>query len=109
RQVASLAVLEGGPDALTYDRLIEVITERIDLVPRYRQVPRKVPGGLGTPVWLDDEQFDLALHVRRSALPGPGHGAALNELVGRLIARRLDLARPLWELYLIEGLENDRV
>ena len=109
RQIASLAILEPGEHPLDYDRLIHVINERIDLVPRYRQVPRTVPASLGTPVWLDDENFDISLHVRRSALPRPGTTAALHELVGRLIARRLDLDRPLWELYLIEGLSGGRV
>ncbi|WP_370186564.1 wax ester/triacylglycerol synthase family O-acyltransferase [Aeromicrobium sp.] len=105
RQIASLAILEPG-GSLTYDRLIGVINERLDIVPRYRQVPRKVPGALGTPLWTDDEDFDISLHVRRSALPRPGTRDALHELVGRLVARRLDLDRPLWELYLIEGLED---
>ncbi|MCW2838589.1 MAG: wax ester/triacylglycerol synthase family O-acyltransferase [Aeromicrobium sp.] len=109
RQVASLVILEPGDHPLDYERLLHVIDERIDLVPRYRQVPRDVPGALGTPVWLDDENFDISLHVRRSALPRPGTTNALHELVGRLIARRLDLDRPLWELYLIEGLAGGRV
>jgi diacylglycerol O-acyltransferase len=109
RQIASLAILEPGDRPLDHDRLIHVISERIDLVPRYRQVPRAVPGALGTPVWVDDEDFDISLHVHRSALPRPGTTEALHELVGRLIARRLDLDRPLWELYLIEGLSDDRV
>ena len=109
RQIASLAILEPGEHPLDYDRLIHVINERIDLVPRYRQVPRTVPASLGTPVWVDDENFDISLHVRRSALPRPGTASALHELVGRLIARRLDLDRPLWELYLIEGLSGGRV
>jgi diacylglycerol O-acyltransferase len=108
RQVASLAILEPGAE-LDHDRLLHVINERIDLVPRYRQVPRQVPGALGTPVWLDDEDFDLSRHVRRSALPRPGTLDALHELVGRLIARRLDLDRALWELYLIQGYEGDRL
>ncbi|WP_313408249.1 wax ester/triacylglycerol synthase family O-acyltransferase [Aeromicrobium sp.] len=106
RQVASLAILEPGDRPLDYDRLIQVINERIDLVPRYRQVPRRIPGGIGMPVWVDDHHFDLSLHVRRSALPRPGGRDALHDLVGRLIARRLDHDRPLWELYLIEGLEG---
>lgn len=106
RQIASLAILEGGADALDHDRLIQVISERIDLVPRYRQIPRRMPAGLGAPVWIDDTSFDLSRHVRRSALPKPGGKDALHELVGRLIARRLDLDRPLWELYLIEGLDD---
>lgn len=108
RQVASLAILEPGAE-LDHDRLVRLINERIDLVPRYRQVPRLVPGGLGTPVWLDDQNFDISLHVRRSALPRPGSLDALHELVGRLIARRLDLDRSLWELYLIEGYQGDRL
>lgn len=106
RQVASLAILEPGDRPLDYDRLIQVINERIDLVPRYRQVPRRIPGGIGMPVWVDDHHFDLSLHVRRSALPRPGGRDALHDLVGRLVARRLDHDRPLWELYLIEGLEG---
>jgi diacylglycerol O-acyltransferase len=109
RQIASLAILEPDDHPLDHDRLIQIISERLDIVPRYRQVPRKVPGGLSTPVWVDDDAFDISHHVRRSALPKPGTREALHELVGRLIARRLDLDRPLWELYLIEGLENGAV
>lgn len=109
RQIASLAIVEADAGSLDHDRLVEVISERLDIVPRYRQVPRKVPGALGTPVWVDDEDFDIGRHVRRSALPRPGTRDALHELVGRLVARRLDLDRPLWELYLIEGLEDGRV
>ena len=109
RQIASLAILEKNDPALGYDRLIQVISERLDIVPRYRQVPRRVPGALSTPVWVDDETFDISMHVRRSALPKPGSRQSLHELVGRLIARRLDLDRPLWETYFIEGLENGAV
>ena len=109
RQIASLAIVEQGDDPLDHDRLIQLITERLDIVPRYRQVPRKVPGSLGTPIWVDDEDFDISLHVRRSALPKPGTRDALHELVGRLVARRLDTDRPLWELYLVEGLEDGNV
>ena len=69
RQVASLVIIEPGENPIDYDRLIHVINERIDIVPRYRQVARSVPGGLSTPVWVDDENFDIAMHVRRSAIP----------------------------------------
>ena len=109
RQTASLAILEPGENRLDYDRLVQVINDRIDIVPRYRQIALKVPVGLGTPVWIDDENFDISLHVRRSALPKPGTIESLRELVGRLIARRLDPDRPLWELYLVEGLSGGRV
>ncbi|MDQ3664919.1 MAG: hypothetical protein M3353_09735 [Actinomycetota bacterium] len=68
-----------------------------------------VLGGVATPYWVDDEAFDLSFHVRRSALPRPGTMAQLHELVSRLVARPLDRERPLWEVYLIEGLEDGRV
>ena len=109
RQIASLAILEPGEHRLDYDRLVQVINDRIDIVPRYRQIALSVPAGLGTPVWIDDEDFDISLHVRRSALPKPGTSASLRELVGRLIARRLDPDRPLWELYLVEGLSGGQI
>ena len=109
RQTASLAILEPGETRLDHDRLVQVINDRIDIVPRYRQIALKVPVGFGTPVWIDDENFDISAHVRRSALPKPGTMESLRELVGRLIARRLDPDRPLWELYLVEGLSGGRV
>ncbi|MDO9378623.1 MAG: wax ester/triacylglycerol synthase family O-acyltransferase [Nocardioidaceae bacterium] len=109
RQVTTLAVLEPGPDGFDYDRLVRVISERIALVPRYRQRVMSVPGHVGAPVWVDDEDFDLTYHVRRSALPSPGTSESLRDLVSRLISRRLDLDKPLWEAYLVEGLEHGRV
>jgi WS/DGAT/MGAT family acyltransferase len=78
-------------------------------VPRYRQKIRRVPGGLAFPVWVDDANFDLTYHIRRSALPRPGTDDQLRELVGRLMSRRLDRSRPLWEMYLVEGLHDGRV
>ena len=91
------------PDAFT-----ALIGRRLALVPRYRQKVREVPGGLGLPVWVDDPDFDLGFHVRRSALPAPGTEQVLLDLVGRLLARQLDRSRPLWEVYLIEGLADGR-
>jgi WS/DGAT/MGAT family acyltransferase len=90
---------EFDPEAFT-----KLIGQRLALVPQYRRKLREVPGGLGLPVWVDDPDFDLAYHVRRSALPSPGSGAQLRELVGRLLGRQLDRSRPLWEVYLVEGL-----
>jgi diacylglycerol O-acyltransferase len=104
--VATFEPPEGGFD---YDRLVELISQRIALVPRYRQKVRQVPGRLANPVWVDDEDFDVTYHVRRSALPKPGTEAQLRELVGRLQSRQLDRNRPLWEIYLVEGLEGGRV
>lgn len=85
-----------------------LIGQRLVAVPRYRQKIREVPGRLGLPVWVDDADFDLAYHVRRSALPSPGSDTQLRELVGRLQGRHLDRARPLWEIYLVEGLSGGR-
>ena len=73
-------------------------------MPRYRQRVAEVPGHLANPVWVDDPDFDIAYHVRRSALPRPGTEAQLLDLVSRLTSRPLDRRRPLWEMYLVEGL-----
>ncbi len=70
---------------------------------------RQVPGRLANPVWVDDPDFDLAYHVRRSALPRPGIIDQLRELVARIMSRPLDRTRPLWEIYFVEGLEGGRV
>lgn len=91
-----------------YGRLIDLVEAHIPLVPRYRQRVRDVPGHLAGPVWVDDEAFDVAYHVRRSALPRPGSMRQLEELVARLLGRPLDHRRPLWEVYLVEGLADGR-
>ncbi|MFP5335545.1 MAG: WS/DGAT/MGAT family O-acyltransferase [Actinomycetes bacterium] len=96
---------EGGFD---YERLLRHVAARIAFVPRYRQRVRFVPGRLANPVWVDDERFDISYHVRRSALPRPGTEEQLRELVARVQPRPLDRSRPLWEAYLVEGLEDDR-
>jgi diacylglycerol O-acyltransferase / wax synthase len=107
-QVGTVDVFDAGPDGFDYERLIALIRERIAFVPRYRQRVRDIPARLAGPVWVDDESFDLTFHVRRSALPRPGNMTQLREFVGRVLARRLDRSRPLWEMYLVEGLENNR-
>ena len=107
--VGSVAVLQQPDHGFDYERLVELISQRISLVPRYRQKVRWVPGRLANPVWVDDEDFDVTYHVRRSALPKPGSDAQLRELAGRLQSRQLDRNRPLWEIYLVEGLADDRV
>jgi diacylglycerol O-acyltransferase / wax synthase len=106
--VGTVDIFDAGPDEFDYERLIALIRERIAFVPRYRQRVRGIPAQLAGPVWVDDENFDLTFHVRRSAIPRPGTLAQLREVVGRVLARRLDRSRPLWEIYLIEGLEGSR-
>ena len=106
--VGGVCTFQTPDSGFDYERLITLISDRINLVPRYRQRVRLVPGRIANPVWVDDESFDVAYHVRRSALPRPGTDEQLAELVGRIMSRPLDRARPLWELYLVEGLENNR-
>lgn len=107
--MGGVAVLAPPAEGLDYDQLVELIRRRIALVPRYRQKVRFIPGRLANPIWVDDENYDLNYHVRRSALPRPGTDGQLRELVGRLQGRRLDRSRPLWEIYLVEGLTDGRV
>ncbi len=106
--VGAVSIFRRPRAGFDYDRLVELIEQRIALVPRYRQKVRYVPGNLARPVWIDDPDFDVAYHVRRSALPKPGSDAQLTELVARLMSRPLDHTRPLWEMYLVEGLARGR-
>lgn len=97
------------PGARGAQGIARTLEERLHLVPRYRQRVRFRPFNLGHPVWVDDPQFDLAYHVRRAALPSPGDEAALRDYAARVFARRLDVRKPLWELYIVEGLADGRV
>jgi len=106
--VGSVMVFQPPDEGFDYDRLVSLISARIAFVPRYRQRVREVPGRIANPVWVDDEQFDVSYHVRRSALPAPGGDAQLQEFVARIQSRPLDRRRPLWEVYLIEGLVEGR-
>jgi len=106
--VGSVMIFQLPADGLDVDRLTRHVGSRIAFVPRYRQRIRSIPGRIANPVWVDDEHFDLSYHIRRSALPRPGSDAQLEELVARLQARPLDRRRPLWELYLVEGLSGGR-
>jgi diacylglycerol O-acyltransferase len=110
--VGGLAVfqpLAGTDGDFDYERLVGLLEQRIALVPRYRQKVRFVPGHLANPVWVDDPEFDITYHVRRSALPKPGSDEQLREFCARIQSRPLDRHRPLWEMYLVEGLADGRV
>ena len=102
--VGSVSIFEVPEGGFDYDRLVQHIRRRIAFVPRYRQRVRWVPGHIASPVWVDDEHFDVTYHVRRSALPRPGSDAQLRDLAARIFSRPLDRDRPLWEMYLVEGL-----
>jgi WS/DGAT/MGAT family acyltransferase len=108
--VGQVMVFEAAPGSVGFevDRLTRHVAGRIAFVPRYRQRVRSVPGRLANPVWVDDENFDISFHVRRSALPTPGSDEQLAELVARLQSRTLDRRRPLWELVVVEGLAGGR-
>jgi len=101
-----VAIFTPPPGGFDHERLVRLIKQRLPFVPRYRMRVREVPFGLARPVWVDDERFDVTYHVRRSALPKPGSREQLNELVARLLSRPLDRNRPLWEMYLVEGLAD---
>ena len=105
--VGGLLVFEDG-EGMRYDRVLERVEARLHLVPRYRQRLHSTAGGLANPVWVDDDGFDLGWHVRRAVLPEPGDDAALADLAGRELSRRLDRSRPLWELTVVEGLAGGR-
>lgn len=107
--VGSVAIFDPAEGGYDYDRVVDLLAERLSLVPRYRQKVRWVPGRIANPVWVDDEDFDIGYHVRRSALPKPGSRDQLMELVGRVQSRQLDRSRPLWEVYLVEGLSDGRL
>lgn len=109
RHNATVEIFAPGSSGFDYQRLVDLISERISFVPRYRQRVLEVPGHLANPVWADDEHFDLGYHVRRSALPRPGSDDQLFELVARIVSRPLDRTRPLWEVYFVEGLSEGRV
>ncbi len=104
--VGSVAVFEGP--APTYGDIVRLLVSKLHLVPRYRQRVMPVPFNLGRPVWVDDPHFQILYHVRHTAVPKPGGNEQLRNLAGRVLGQRLDMAKPLWEVWLVEGLEHDR-
>jgi len=103
--VAGCALFRGSPP--THEELMAAIESRLHLVPRYRQRLAFVPFGQGRPVWVDDPHFKVSYHVRHTALPQPGGEAQLMRLTGRVFSQALDRGRPLWEIWLVEGLADD--
>ena len=104
--VGAVMVFEGPvPDA---DAFREHISSRLHLVPRYRQKLAFPRLQMGRPLWIDDPTFNLDYHVRHTALPKPGSIEKLRNLTGRIFSQRLDRTKPLWEIWLIEGLEDGR-
>ena len=108
--VGSVAILDpsAGGETLTLERLTELIESRLPLVPPFRRRLAEVPFGLDNPYWIEDPDFDIEFHVRELALPAPGDDRQLAVQAARLHARPLDRRRPLWETYLIHGLQGGR-
>ncbi|HSD25599.1 MAG TPA: wax ester/triacylglycerol synthase family O-acyltransferase [Solirubrobacterales bacterium] len=104
--VASTTLFEGPPPP--YVEFRDHIESRLHLVPRFRQKVRFVPFGQGRPVWVDDPHLNLAYHVRHTSLPGPGSEQQLRVLAGRIFSQQLDRSKPLWEIWLVEGLKGGR-
>jgi diacylglycerol O-acyltransferase len=104
--IGAVMIFEGPPPA--YEELRAHIESRLHLVPRYRQKLAYPRFQMGRPLWIDDPRFNLAYHVRHSALPSPGSIEQLRLLAGRIFSQRLDRSKPLWELWLVQGLEGNR-
>ncbi|QZT64811.1 WS/DGAT/MGAT family O-acyltransferase [Mycolicibacterium austroafricanum] len=104
--VAGILIFEGPPPP--YEKIVARIGVRLDRVPRYRQKLAGSPLRLGRPLWIDDPNFNLHYHLRHTALPAPGSTVELEALVGRICSQRLDRSKPLWELWYVTGLEDER-
>jgi diacylglycerol O-acyltransferase len=104
--IGSVALFDGPAPSLA--ELQRAVAGKLPLVPRYRQRIRPVPLDLGRPVWMDDPAFSLEEHVRRWTLPAPGSDADLHEVVDRIMSRRLQRERPVWETLLVDGLADGR-
>src|SRR5438094_9801318 len=104
--VAWAAIFEGP--APSRDDLLRHVESKLALVPRYRQKLRFLPFGVARPVWVDDPHFNLEYHVRRTSLPAPGGEQELTRLFGRIVSQQLDRRCPLWEMWIAEGLDDNR-
>ncbi len=104
--LGSVAIFDGPPPP--FGDVRAVIASKVPLVARYRQRVREAPLSIGRPLWIDDVHFSLDYHLRATALPADVDGRALEHLVGRVMSQPLDRNRPLWEMWVIEGLSDDR-
>src|SRR2546430_13204852 len=104
--VGSVSVFDGP--APSYGDLVRLLVSKLSKVPRYRQRVRTVPLHLGRPAWVDDEHFEILYHVRHTAVPKPGGDEQLRNLPGRVLRQRLGMAKPLREVWLVEGLNGNR-
>ncbi len=104
--IGGILIFEGPPPR--YVDLVEHVRGRLDQVPRFRQRLVVPPLEAGRPLWADDVNFNLAYHIRHTALPEPGGEQQLKRLAARVFSQQLDRSKPLWEMWLVQGLERDR-
>ena len=104
--IGAIMVCEGS--APSYEDFVTHIRSRLHLLPRLRQRVAFPPLRMGTPMWVDDPDFDVHRHVRHVTLPAPGTDAQFHELIGEYLSPPLDRSKPLWELWLTDGFEDDR-
>ncbi|HEY0319120.1 MAG TPA: wax ester/triacylglycerol synthase family O-acyltransferase [Solirubrobacterales bacterium] len=104
--IGAILIFEGPPPR--YTDLVEHVRGRLHMVPRFRQKIVVPPLEAGRPLWVDDVNFNLTYHIRHTALPEPGGEEQLKRLAGRVFSQQLDRSKPLWELWLAQGLERDR-
>jgi len=104
--IGAVMIFDGPPPP--YEDLRAHVESRLHLVPRYRQKLAYPPAQMGRPFWIDDPRFNIEYHVRHTALPSPGGVEQLRLLTGRIFSQRLDRSKPLWELWLVQGLEGNR-
>jgi len=106
--VTGVYVLEPGEHGLSFEAVRDLIATRVPLAAPFRRRLVEVPLKLGHPIWIEDPEFDLDYHVRRACLPTPGGSEELAGFVAQVVGLPLDRARPLWEVYVVEGLEGGR-
>jgi len=108
QHVGGIVLLEPS-DTFSYERVVEVVRHRIGALPRFTYKVKETPLGLDRPVWVDDPQFDVENHLIRAACPRPGDLASLCTMAGRIFSQQLDRRLPLWQIWVVEGLEDDGV
>src|SRR5258708_17667897 len=104
--IGNVAIFEGPPPKS--GDVVGMVAGKLNQVPRYRQKVRLVPLQLGRPIWVDDPHFQILYHIRHTAVPAPGSEEQLRNLAGRVFAQNLDRSKPLWEMWIVEGLAGGR-
>jgi diacylglycerol O-acyltransferase / wax synthase len=104
--IGGVSIFEGPPPP--FEDLRAMVAGKLDLVPRYRQKVRFVPLSVGPPTWIDDPHFSLDYHIRHTAIPAPGTDEQLRQMASRVFSQHLDRNKPLWELWIVEGLTAGR-